>query len=170
MRSNAWSVPVRAGRSAAASTSSSPHAFLETSVNWLASVRGRLGFIVWNQMLFYATGGVALGRPGFSCAGGLLEAVAPSFAAVAHSESGPRLAIRVRAGWSVAGSSTNLEAIGPSALNICTIASTTPIRQTAAGSSHYRRARSVFRVQRALGRTALGSSFPILRSNPFASV
>ena len=34
-------------------------AFLETKVNWLASVRGRLGFIGWNQMLFYATGGVA---------------------------------------------------------------------------------------------------------------
>jgi len=34
-------------------------AFLETQVNWLASVRGRLGFIGWNQVLFYATGGVA---------------------------------------------------------------------------------------------------------------
>jgi outer membrane immunogenic protein len=34
-------------------------AFLETKVNWLASARGRLGFIGWNNWLFYGTGGVA---------------------------------------------------------------------------------------------------------------
>ena len=35
------------------------NAFLQTQVNWLASVRGRLGY-VWNQWLLYGTGGVAL--------------------------------------------------------------------------------------------------------------
>jgi outer membrane immunogenic protein len=36
----------------------SDNAFLQTQVNWLASVRGRLGY-VWNQWMFYGTAGVA---------------------------------------------------------------------------------------------------------------
>ena len=30
-----------------------------TSVNWMGSIRGRLGFTWWNQVLVYATGGLA---------------------------------------------------------------------------------------------------------------
>ncbi len=36
----------------------SDNAFLHTQVNWLASVRGRLGY-VWNQWMLYGTAGVA---------------------------------------------------------------------------------------------------------------
>jgi outer membrane immunogenic protein len=55
------------------------HAFLQTQVNWLASVRGRLGF-VWNQWMLYGTGGVAFADVGYTgnifCTG-----VAPTFCA-----------------------------------------------------------------------------------------
>jgi outer membrane immunogenic protein len=41
------------------------HAFLQTQVNWLASVRGRLGY-AWNQWMFYGTGGVAFADVGYT--------------------------------------------------------------------------------------------------------
>jgi len=41
------------------------NAFLQTAVNWLASVRGRLGYS-WNQWLLYGTGGVAFADVGYT--------------------------------------------------------------------------------------------------------
>lgn len=41
------------------------NAFLQTSVNWLASVRGRLGYSA-NQWLLYGTGGVAFADVGYT--------------------------------------------------------------------------------------------------------
>ncbi|MCP4619067.1 MAG: porin family protein [Bradyrhizobium sp.] len=43
------------------------NAFLETKINWLASVRGRLGYAS-NNWLLYATGGVAFGDFDFNAA------------------------------------------------------------------------------------------------------
>jgi outer membrane immunogenic protein len=41
------------------------NAFLQTQVNWLASVRGRLGY-VWNQWMLYGTAGVAFADVGYT--------------------------------------------------------------------------------------------------------
>ncbi len=41
------------------------NAFLQTQVNWLASVRGRLGY-VWNQWMVYGTAGVAFADVGYT--------------------------------------------------------------------------------------------------------
>jgi outer membrane immunogenic protein len=53
------------------------NAFLQTGVNWLASLRGRLGF-VWNQWLLYGTAGVAFAGVDYTanvnCSG-----IAPTF-------------------------------------------------------------------------------------------
>ena len=55
------------------------NAFLQTKVNWLASVRGRLGY-VWNQWMLYGTAGVAFADVDYTgnifCTG-----VAPTFCA-----------------------------------------------------------------------------------------
>jgi outer membrane immunogenic protein len=53
------------------------NAFLETKVNWLASVRGRLGYAS-NNWLLYATGGVAFADMDFNARVNC-TAVAPSF-------------------------------------------------------------------------------------------
>ena len=53
------------------------NAFLETKVNWLASVRGRAGY-VWNSWLLYATGGLAFAGLNFN-AEVHCTAVQPSF-------------------------------------------------------------------------------------------
>jgi outer membrane immunogenic protein len=53
------------------------NAFLETKANWLASLRGRLGY-TWNQWLLYATGGVAWANLDFTAQVDCTN-VAPSF-------------------------------------------------------------------------------------------
>src|ERR1700760_450091 len=54
------------------------NASLATKVDWLASVRGRAGYVWNNQLLFYATGGVAFADMKFSAAVNCTN-VAPSF-------------------------------------------------------------------------------------------
>jgi outer membrane immunogenic protein len=63
------------------------NAFLETKINWLASVRGRLGYAS-NNWLLYATGGVAFADMDFNAAVHC-TAVAPSFCFPQVKTSGP---------------------------------------------------------------------------------
>jgi outer membrane immunogenic protein len=53
------------------------NAFLQTEANWLASLRGRVGY-TWNQWLLYATGGVAWANLDFTTQVDCTN-VAPSF-------------------------------------------------------------------------------------------
>src|SRR5215475_1550157 len=82
-------------------TTTTTTASLEEKLSWLATLRGRLGVLATDRILFYGTGGLAVGEVKSTSIIGTTTTVVPSFGPGATSVSAAALATATttRAGW-----------------------------------------------------------------------
>ncbi len=84
-------------------TTTTTTASLEEKLPWLATFRGRIGVLPSDRVLFYATGGLAVGEVKSTSLVGTTVSVVPSFGPGATTTSAAALATATttRAGWTV---------------------------------------------------------------------